>query len=51
VLIRECRVNLAEPDPGAGLDDESLAVVHSRSFSYNLDVEFSKRADSPKRLE
>jgi hypothetical protein len=33
VLVFEGRVNLTEPDPGAGLDDESLAVVHSRGCS------------------
>jgi hypothetical protein len=26
-------VNLAEPDFGAALDDESLAVLHRRNFS------------------
>src|SRR5260370_26834234 len=39
VLVFECRVNFAEPDLGAGLDDESLAVVHCRAFSYGLAVD------------
>jgi hypothetical protein len=34
VLVFECRVNFAEPDLGAGIDDESLAVADLRNFSY-----------------
>jgi sugar phosphate isomerase/epimerase len=34
VLVVECRVNFAEPNLGAGLDDESLEVVPFRDFSY-----------------
>jgi hypothetical protein len=36
VLVFERRINFAEPDFGAGLDEESLAVVHRRGFSYRF---------------
>jgi hypothetical protein len=39
VLAFECWVNLAEPDSGSGIDDESLAIVHRLGFSYGLDVD------------
>src|ERR1700726_3799812 len=39
VLVFEGRVDLTELDPGAGLDDEFLAVVHSRRFLLWLAVD------------
>jgi hypothetical protein len=38
VLVCEGRVNLAQPNPGAGFDDESLAVVHRQGFSSGLAI-------------